>query len=130
SGCACHPTSRKAWHMTTIAAPTGTVTVGVDTHMDVHVAAVLDALGRLLGSAGFDTDPSGNAALIRWAEQHGTIVGFGVEGTDSYGAQLTRDLQQAGHQVVEVDRPDRKARRLRGKDDRLDAEAAARAVLS
>ena len=28
--------------MTTIAAPTGTVTVGVDTHMDVHVAAVND----------------------------------------------------------------------------------------
>jgi transposase len=116
--------------MTTIAASTGTVTIGVDTHMDVHVAAVLDGLGRLLGSAGFDTDPAGNAALIRWTEQHGTIGQVGVEGTGSYGAQLTRDLQQAGHRIVEVDRPDRKARRARGKDDHLDAEAAARAVLS
>ena len=116
--------------MTTIAAPTGTVTVGVDTHMDIHVAAALDGLGRLLGSAGFATSPAGNAELIRWAERHGPVGRVGVEGTGSYGAQLTRDLQQAGHQVIEVDRPDRKARRARGKDDHLDAEAAARAVLS
>jgi transposase len=116
--------------MTTIAVPTSTVTVGVDTHMDTHVAAVVDDLGRMLGSAGFATTPAGNAALIRWAEQHGTVGQVGVEGTGSYGAQLTRDLQQAGHSVVEVDRPDRSARRARGKDDHLDAEAAARAVLS
>ena len=116
--------------MTTIAATTGAVTVGVDTHKDIHVAAVLDEVGRLLGSCGFPTDPAGNAALIGRVEQHGSITGVGVEGTGSYGAQLTRDLQRAGHHVIEVDRPDRKARRLRGKDDHLDAEAAARAVLS
>jgi transposase len=116
--------------MTTISVSTGAVTVGVDTHLDVHVVAVLDGLGRMLGSAGFATSPTGNAELIRWAEQHGTIAQLGVEGTGSYGAQLTRDLQQAGHQVIEVDRPDRQARRVRGKDDHLDAEAAARAVLS
>ena len=116
--------------MTTIAVPTGAVTVGVDTHKDIHVAAVLDEVGRLLGSCGFPTDPAGNAALIGWVEQHGSITRVGVEGTGSYGAQLTRDLQRAGHHVIEVDRPDRKARRLRGKDDHLDAEAAARAVLS
>jgi transposase len=116
--------------MTTIAVPTSNVTVGVDTHMDTHVAAVVDDLGRMLGSAGFATSPAGNAELIRWAEQHGKVGQVGVEGTGSYGAQLTRDLQQAGHVVIEVDRPDRKARRARGKDDHLDAEAAARAVLS
>jgi transposase len=111
--------------MTTIAVPTGAVTVGVDTHKDIHVAAVLDEVGRLLGSCGFPTDPAGNAALIGWVEQHGSITRVGVEGTGSYGAQLTRDLQRAGHHVIEVDRPDRKARRLRGKDDHLDAEAPA-----
>jgi len=116
--------------MTTIAVPTGAVTAGVDTHKDIHVAAVLDEVGRLLGSSCFPTDPAGNAALIAWVEQYGSITGVGVEGTGSYGAQLTRDLQRAGHHVIEVDRPDRKARRLRGKDDHLDAEAAARAVLS
>lgn len=116
--------------MTTIAVPTAAVTVGVDTHLDVHVAAMLDGLGRLLGSAAFPTTPAGNAELIHWVEQHGPVSQVGVEGTGSYGAQLTRDLRQAGHQVTEVDRPDRRARRARGKDDRLDAEAAARAVLS
>ncbi len=84
----------------------------------------------MLGSARFPTSPAGHTALIRWAEQHGTIMVLGVEGTGSYGAQLSRDLRQAGHRVLEVDRPDRKARRTRGKDDHLDAEAAARAVLS
>ena len=116
--------------MTTIAVQTRTVTVGVDTHKDTHVAAVLDDVGRMLGSCGFPTDPEGNAALIRWAEEHGQITKIGVEGTGSYGAQLCRDLQQAGYHVIEVDRPDRKARRQHGKDDHLDAEAAARAVLS
>lgn len=116
--------------MTTIAVPTGAVTVGVDTHKDTHVAAVVDQVGRMLSSARFPTSPAGHTALIRWAEQHGTIMVLGVEGTGSYGAQLSRDLRQAGHRVLEVDRPDRKARRTRGKDDHLDAEAAARAVLS
>ncbi len=110
--------------MTTIAVPTGAVTVGVDTHKDIHVAAVLDEVGRLLDSCAFPTHPAGNAALIGWVEQHGSITRVGVEGTGSYGAQLTRDLQRAGHHVIEVDRPDRKARRLRGKDDHLDAYIA------
>ena len=54
----------------------------------------------------------------------------GVEGTGSYGAGLTRFLTTADVAVVEVDRPDRKARRARGKSDPVDAEAAARAALS
>ncbi|MEH0822571.1 MULTISPECIES: hypothetical protein [unclassified Micromonospora] len=32
------------------------VTVGVDTHKDVHVAAVLDQAGRVLGSRSSDDD--------------------------------------------------------------------------
>lgn len=116
--------------MVTMAAPPGSVTVGVDTHGEVHVAAVVTDLGRLLGSKAFPSTPHGNAELVGWARRHGAVAAFGVEGTGSYGAQLTRDLQQAGQRVVEVDRPDRKARRLTGKDDHLDAEAAARAVLS
>ncbi len=116
--------------MTTIAVQTRAVTVGVDTHKDTHVAAVLDEVGRMLGSCGFPTDPAGNAALIRWLRNTARSPRSGSRGTGSYGAQLSRDLQQAWHHVIEVDRPDRKARRLHGKDDHLDAEAAARAVLS
>lgn len=119
--------------MTTIAAPptpVSAITIGVDTHSEFHVAAALSDLGRLLGSATFATTPTGSAALLSWSKEHGTINAFGIEGTGSYGAQLTRDLLDQGLTVIEVDRPDRKARRLTGKDDHLDAEAAARAVLS
>jgi len=53
-----------------------------------------------------------------------------VEGTGSYGAGLTRYLLGQHVAVVEVDRPDRRTRRQRGKSDPIDAEAAARAVLA
>jgi transposase len=39
-------------------------------------------------------------------------------------------LREAEHHVLEVNRPDRSTRRRNGKTDMLDAEAAARAVLS
>jgi transposase len=53
-----------------------------------------------------------------------------VEGTGAYGAGLARHLRAAGQTVIEVDRPDRKTRRQRGKSDPIDAYAAAAAVLS
>lgn len=61
---------------------------------------------------------------------HGTLDRVGVESTGSWGAGLTRHLIGAGVVVVEVDRPDRKARRQDEKTDTLDAVAAARAVIS
>lgn len=106
------------------------VTVGVDTHADVHVAAALDTVGLIVGSASFPATGRGYAALTRWAEAFGAVEVFGVEGTGSYGAGLARFLRRAGHRVVEVDRPDRKTRRLHGKSDPVDAVAAARAALS
>jgi transposase len=60
----------------------------------------------------------------------GPIESVGVEGTGSYGAGLCRHLLEEGIRVIEVDRPDRKTRRSRGKSDPIDAESAARAVLS
>jgi transposase len=104
------------------------VTVGVDTHADSHVAVALDQLGRLLGSRTIPTTPAGYAALLGWATTLGTIDRVGVEGTGSYGAGLTRWLHAHGQVVIEVDRPDRAARRRQGKADDLDAHAAARAV--
>jgi transposase len=106
------------------------VTVGVDTHSDTHHAAVIDAVGRPLSDAGFPTTPAGYRQLLTWAHSHGAVTGFGVEGTGAYGAGLARYLRAAGQQVIEVDRPDRKTRRQRGKSDPIDAYAAAAAVLS
>ena len=54
----------------------------------------------------------------------------GVEGTGCYGAGLTRYLRRHQVTVIEVNRPDRAARRRHGKTDTVDAIAAARAVLS
>ena len=106
------------------------VTGGVDTHADTHVAAVIDELGRILGTKSFCTDKKGYGSLLTWMERHGELTGVGVEGTGSYGAGLARHLATHGVEVIEVIRPNRQVRRRRGKSDPTDAEAAARAVLS
>ena len=107
-----------------------TVTGGVDTHADAHVAAALDHIGGLLGTKSFPTTPAGYGQLLAWLNGFGTVALVGVEGTGSYGAGLTRHLTAAGVRVVEVDRSDRQARYRSGKSDPLDAESAARAALS
>jgi len=112
---------------------TETVTVvgGVDTHKDLHVAAAIDrGDGALLGTAEFSTTRSGYRALLRWLVTFGELEAVGIEGTGSYGAGVARFLTEAGIRVFEVDRPDRSDRRRRGKSDTLDAEMAARAVIS
>lgn len=106
------------------------VTVGVDTHKDAHVAVAKDHLGRHLGENTIPTTPRGYRDLLVWAESHGEVEAWGIEGTGSYGAGLSRFLHGADQVVIEINRPDRKARRLKGKSDPVDAEAAARAVLS
>ena len=103
---------------------------GVDTHKDVHVAAAVDAAGRLLGTAEFAADSRGYDQLAGWLESWGAVGRVGVEGTGSYGAGLTRHLAAAGVEVVEVNRPNRQTRRRRGKTDTVDAETAARAALN
>ena len=109
--------------------PTPAVIGGIDTHKDLHVAAVIDAGETVLGTAGFSTTRAGYRALIRWMRGFGDLRRVGVEGTGSYGAGVTRHLTDAGIEVLEVDRPDRSDRRRRGKDDDLDAINAARAAL-
>jgi transposase len=115
--------------MTTVDAARS-VTGGVDTHLDVNVAAALDPIGGLLGVAEFPTTPTGHRELARFLASFGTINLVGVEGTGSYGAGLSRFLRSAGIDVVEVDRPNRQARRRTGKSDPVDAIEAARAALS
>lgn len=107
-----------------------TVTAGIDTHADNHVAAVIDPLGRHLGHETFPATPAGYRHLMAWTASFGTVTLVGVEGTGAYGAGLTRALTAAGLDVVEVDRPDRKTRRDHGKSDPIDAYAAARAAAS
>jgi len=106
------------------------VTVGVDTHKDLHVARAKDQLGRLLGENIIPTTPAGYRDLLDWARTYGDVEAFGVEGTGSYGAGLSRFLLSQSQVVIEVNRPSRQARRRNGKSDPADADAAASAVLS
>jgi transposase len=106
------------------------VTGGVDTHLDVHVAAALDANGGVLGVESFSTTTDGYRRLYAWLVGFGVVGRVGVEGTGAYGAGLARFLRAAGVEVIEVDRPNRQARRRQGKSDPGDAVEAARAALS
>ena len=116
--------------MTTMTPEPGTVTGGVDTHSDMHVAAALDHLGGVLGTAQFRTTPAGYRKLLGWLREFGPLHQVGVEGTGSYGAALTRHLIENDVVVIEVSRPNRQVRRQHGKTDVVDAIAAGRAVLS
>jgi transposase len=106
------------------------VILGVDTHLDVHVGVVIDAVGRVQGTLAIATNPSGYEQLLSWAQGFGALRRAGVEGTGSYGSGLTRFLEENGVTVIEINRPDRSRRRIRGKSDPTDAESAARAVLA
>lgn len=113
-----------------LAAPERKIVVGVDTHKHLHVAVALDELGAGLGELTIGADSVGYAALAAWAQQLGRPWAFGIEGTGSYGAGVASSLRRRGYKIVEVNRGDRRGRRSNGKSDTLDAEAAARAVLS
>jgi transposase len=114
----------------TIVAALRVVVIGADTHLDTIHLAVLDATGKPLADAEFRTRPADYYVAVKWAQSFGAVRIAGVEGTSSYGAGLTRALQDAGIEVAEVIRPDRAARRRQGKSDPLDAYAAARAALA
>ena len=102
--------------------------MGVDTHLEVHVACALEDRGRVVATSSIPTTPAGYQALLVWAQGLGEVEAWGIEGTSSYGAGLCRWLGAAGQVVWEVNRPDRSARRRHGKSDAVDARAAARAV--
>lgn len=106
------------------------VVLGVDTHLEVHVAVALDGLGRRLGELAVPTIKKGYEDLVCWAQGFGSVRCAGVEGTSSYGAGLARHLKAAQVPVFEVERPKRRHLRRKGKSDSRDAEAAARAVLA
>jgi transposase len=106
-----------------------TVTGGIDTHKDFHVAAALDQLGRLLGTERFPTSAVGYGQLEAWLRSFGELAIVGVEGTGSWGAGLSRFLLRHSVEVREVNRPNRQRRR-QGKSDPADAISAARSVQS
>ena len=103
---------------------------GIDTHKDLHFAAVVHVTGAVLGERAFATTRQGYRALVKWMASFGRVERVGVEQTGSYGAGVVRALALEGIPVLEVTGPDKADRRARGKDDELDAVAAALAALN
>lgn len=93
--------------------------VGVDTHSQTHTVAVLDAVGSVLTTGTYPATSAGYDEVIAHLAGLGSVGQFqvGVEGTNSYGAGLSRALQAAGYRVFEVLRPTRRVRRMDGKSD-------------
>jgi transposase len=111
--------------------PTGRAVIGgIDTHQDLHTAAVVDAAGEVLATQAFATTRAGHRAMLAWYRSYGDLARVGVEATGTHGAGIARHLACAGVPVLEVTGPDRAARRGAGKDDVLDAISAARAALT
>lgn len=101
---------------------------GVDTHKDLHVAAVVDDNDQVLGTQSFATTRQGYKLMLTWMRSFGDLQRIGVECTGSYGAGLLRYMQVAGVDVLEVTAPDKQDRRRRGKNDDFDAQSAAHAA--
>src|SRR6186997_2781876 len=103
---------------------------GVDTHKDLHVAAVVDERDCILGTRCFATTRQGYRQMLAWMRSFGELQRIGIESTGSYGAGLLRFMQQAKVTVLEVTTPDKQDRRRRGKNDDLDAQNAAHAAFA
>ncbi|MFC5077896.1 Transposase IS116/IS110/IS902 family protein [Vibrio thalassae] len=104
--------------------------LGVDTHLELHVATLINELGQVVKNKAFSADISGYRELFSWCNSYGFLQKAGIEGTGSYGAELTKFLLKNHIDVYEVMRPNQMERRLKGKTDVIDSENAARSVLS
>ncbi|WP_443043640.1 IS110 family transposase [Streptomyces sp. GS7] len=113
-----------------VSLPAEYIVLSVDTHKDVHVAAVITMTGALLDARSIPTTREGYRQLPAWARAFGRLQRAGVECTGSYGAALARYLNSEGISVTEVDPPDKTTRWRHGETDAIDAAAAAQAVLT
>ncbi|WP_429054053.1 IS110 family transposase [Aeromonas rivipollensis] len=104
--------------------------LGVDTHLEIHVATLINELGQVVKNKAFSASISGYGELFAWCKSYGFLQKAGIEGTGSYGAELTKFLLKNHIDVYEVMRPNRMESRLKGKTDAIDSENAARSVLS
>lgn len=103
---------------------------GVDTHKDIHFAAVVDTYDRVLASDFFPTTRQGYKSMLNWMQSFGQVRRIGIERTGTYGAGLLRYFQQFDVEILEVTTPDKMDLRRRGKNDAVDAENAAHAAFA
>lgn len=105
--------------------------IGVDTHKHTHTGSIVDPLGAELATTNLPADLPGYRRLLQFArtQANGRRV-WAIEGSGSFGSGLTRYLLEHNEEVVEIDRPERPARRNGAKNDVLDATRVAREALA
>ena len=101
---------------------------GVDTHEDVHVGAVIDATGRLLGTKAYPTTPIGLRGMLRWMTGQGRWPWSVWRAPAPMGWACNGSFSRRGS-GVEVNRPNRQLRRPAARVHRR-RRSAARAVLA
>lgn len=107
------------------------VVIGVDTHKHTHTAAVVvAATGAAPEKVSVDADLDGYATLVAMADRYSGLRAWSIEGTGGYGAGLARYLAERDELVIELDRPNRPARRNGAKSDSIDAVRAGREALA
>ena len=62
---------------------------GVDTHQDLHTAAIVDLEGAVLGDESFSTTRAGYRAMLRWFRSHGELLRVGVESTGTWRSRVS-----------------------------------------
>ena len=111
--------------------------VGIDSHKDNHTAVFIDCFFEKLGEIVFENLPSKFNAFLDNAvklQAEGTTLFFGLEDVSAYGRMLAVFLKNNGQPVKHVNAllvaRERKNRNISEKDDSVDAECAARVLLS
>jgi len=106
------------------------VIMGVDTHKEVHVVALVSEQGVKLDHKAFEADALGYREALKWARAFGKPLRVGIEATGSYGKGICTYFQKEGVKTYDVYAPDKQERRRRGKNDIEDAYQAAEAALT
>jgi transposase len=111
--------------------------VGIDSHKDTHTAVFMDCFFEKLGEITFDNMPSKFESFLRKAKKfqmENTVFMFGMEDVSVYGRLLTLFFKENKQQVKHVNAllvaRERKNQNITQKTDSVDAECAARVLLS
>jgi len=110
------------------------IVLGADTHKRSHTIAAVDAAtGELFGDKTVQVGPNGFGAIVEWARALGGERAWALEDCRHVSGALERFLIARGERVVRVSTrlsaEARRSGRQRGKSDRIDAAAVARAAL-
>src|SRR3954452_16096704 len=110
------------------------IVIGADTHKRSHALAALDSqTAALIGELEISADEDGHLRALAWPSALGADVVWAIEDCRQVAGSFERALIAGGQRVIRVPPPltgaSRRAERERGKSDRIDARAIARAVL-